>query len=331
MDKILDYLNEYSKLIGEGEFSYPVVISTLSTILIVMIIRYIVWYRNKKDNNKDKLPKLRTELLSLLSIEYIVDITISFILISLFRSTYLVWNYIVSPAIGIGAGVIIEYKFFRSLFDFNLIFLQKSKSKSSKKESSDDNNTVNNNIIITTGETSHQEEDTHDGNDKLEAMSKKIKGQTTKESSTLDLSVEERVDRIEGRIDDISTGLTTTMDIVHDISEGLAGFREYLERIEKNISSINTRVTDIQYSAEENKAVEARVRLLRFNIDLIVAKRQNTTLPKDLFEQTIIDIDHYHNYCNLHPDFKNTITESAAAHITAEYQKCMDSDGFLRY
>ena len=121
------------------------------------------------------------------------------------------------------------------------------------------------------------------------------------------------------------------MDIVHDISEGLAGFREYLERIEKNISAINTRVTDIQYSAEENKAVEARVRLLRFNIDLIVAKRQNTTLPKDLFEQTIIDIDHYHNYCNLHPDFKNTITEAAAAHITAEYQKCMESDGFLRY
>ena len=96
------------------------------------------------------------------------------------------------------------------------------------------------------------------------------------------------------------------------------------EVIEK-VDALEEDVKEIRYIIGENEAINSRVRILRFN-DEILRKHKHS---KDHFDQVLAEIDRYEHYCSTHPDFKNNMTVIATDNIKACYKKCLENHEFL--
>ena len=96
--------------------------------------------------------------------------------------------------------------------------------------------------------------------------------------------------------------------------------------IKKDIVSIKDEIINIKNEANERDAISSRVRILRFNDELL----QNVDHTKDYFDQILSDIDRYEKYCNEHPHFKNNMTLLAVENIKKCYQNCLAKHKFLQ-
>ncbi len=82
---------------------------------------------------------------------------------------------------------------------------------------------------------------------------------------------------------------------------------------------------DIICTLDERYAISSRVRILSFNDELLL----NVKHSKGYFDQILMDIDTYEEYCLKHPDFKNSITVSAVENIKDHYENCIKNNNFL--
>ena len=89
-------------------------------------------------------------------------------------------------------------------------------------------------------------------------------------------------------------------------------------RLRDEVQSIRTEMT-------EQSIISCRVRILRFGDEILHGNRHT----HDHFKQTLADIDMYENYCNTHPNFKNSITTLTVTRIREVYQKCQRENDFI--
>ena len=307
LDTLFNNLEHYSELIGQGKFTPVVVWWILGVTLLTMIIRAVVWMKS----NDTKISQY--QILSIAAVEYLFDIAVSFILVALMKSSEPVMNYIVGPSIGIIFGLLSEF-YLMSRYGSKLV-----EKESDEKSSTVTNITINNNM--------------EDADDMMPAKHRKpifdnIIHQAIHDSTSTDGHCE--TGPLEDSVRELASGLAATVQVVQDVAEQLSEMKQAVSNIQDQVNHVTASVDNIHHEIEENTAIECRVRILRFNIDLVMAKRSNESLPKDLFEQTIIDIDKYDNYCSKHPEFKNKITVAAEKHILSEYDKGIEN-GFLVY
>ena len=95
--------------------------------------------------------------------------------------------------------------------------------------------------------------------------------------------------------------------------------------IYKRLDKIETDVKDIKSTSAERDAINSRVRILRFNDELM----NDINHSKDYFDQILNDIDMYEKYCEDHPKFKNNVTLFAISNIKDCYKNCMAKHKFL--
>lgn len=95
--------------------------------------------------------------------------------------------------------------------------------------------------------------------------------------------------------------------------------------IYKRLEKIESDVKEIKHSSAERDAINARVRILRFNDELM----NNIDHSKDYFDQILNDMDMYEKYCEDHPKFKNNVTLFAINNIKETYKACMAKHKFL--
>lgn len=307
LDTLFNNLEHYSELIGQGKFTPVVVWWILGVTLLTMIIRAVVWMKS----NDTKISQY--QILSIAAVEYLFDIAVSFILVALMKSSEPVMNYIVGPSIGIIFGLLSEF-YLMSRYGNKLVEKQPD-----EKSSTVTNITINNNM--------------EDADDMTPAKYRKpifdnIIHQAIHDSTSNGRQHE--TGPLEDSVRELASGLAATVQVVQDVAEQLSEMKQTVSNIQDQVNHVTASVDNIHNEIEENTAIECRVRILRFNIDLVMAKRNNESLPKDLFEQTIIDIDKYDNYCSKHPEFKNKITVAAEKHILSEYDKGIEN-GFLVY
>lgn len=307
LDTIFNNLEHYSELIGQGKFTPVIVWWILGIILLTMIIRAAVWIKS------DETKLSPYQILSISAAEYLFDIALSFILVALMKSSEPVMNYIVGPSIGIILGLLSEF-YLMSKYGDKLV-----KKQPDEKSSTVTNITINN---------------VEDADDMMPAKYNKpmfddIIHQVLHNSKSYQ-EEESESKPIEESVKELAAGLASTVQVVQDVAVQLSDLKETVSGIEDQVKHVTSAVDSIHNEMEENAAIQCRVRILRFNIDLVMAKRNNESFPKDLFEQTIIDIDKYDDYCRQHPDFKNKITLAAEKHILSEYDKGMEN-GFLVY
>ena len=112
------------------------------------------------------------------------------------------------------------------------------------------------------------------------------------------------------------------------IAGGLFAFIEFLIKrhdskndvtkdILKAVADTNTRLSVLENTVREDKAVQARTRILRFNDELYNGLHHS----REYFEQLLDDIEAYDKYCSVHPEFANGRTKAAAKFIGQEYER----------
>lgn len=78
---------------------------------------------------------------------------------------------------------------------------------------------------------------------------------------------------------------------------------------------------------EDDKARQARLRILRFNDELC----ENRLHSESYFEDILDDIDMYEAYCDKHPAFKNNRGHVAMQHVKDNYEKLKYKGEFLTH
>ncbi len=130
--------------------------------------------------------------------------------------------------------------------------------------------------------------------------------------------------------------LITTIILTVIGSNALWGFFQFIlqrhdtkndkfKKIFDAIDEIKEKITKMDAESQEDKAVTARVRILRFMDELLEGRRHT----KDSYEQCNSDITFYLNYCKENPDFKNHQTEATIEFITKNYQERLEKNDFL--
>ena len=86
--------------------------------------------------------------------------------------------------------------------------------------------------------------------------------------------------------------------ITKDLSEKIDGMNDKIDennkRVQRQIDSIESKIDKIDYAIDENKAVEARNRILRFGDEVSHGKNHS----RDHFQQVLFDITNYNKGIN---------------------------------
>ncbi len=93
----------------------------------------------------------------------------------------------------------------------------------------------------------------------------------------------------------------------------------------KKMEKIESDVADVKKEVAESSAVTSRYRILRFDDEIL----HDVKHTKEHFDQILLDIDVYENFCKEHPDFKNNLAIMAIKHIKEIYAKCGRENSFL--
>ena len=93
---------------------------------------------------------------------------------------------------------------------------------------------------------------------------------------------------------------------------------EKVDRLEKNIENLRV-------ECEEREATKCRARILRFGDEIL----HNVRHSKEHFDQILLDITAYEQYCNTHPNFKNNVAIATINRINREYDECANNNCFL--
>ena len=91
------------------------------------------------------------------------------------------------------------------------------------------------------------------------------------------------------------------------------------------VDGISKKVDALENKLLENRAQNARSRILRFGDEIRLKQKHS----KDMFDSILLDIDIYEKYCNKHSEFSNNITLSTITIIKDTYQECLINNNFL--
>ena len=132
---------------------------------------------------------------------------------------------------------------------------------------------------------------------------------------------EKKLDSITSSLEDIDIALSNQ-------SISMSNINKTLEEHGRKIDALNEQIKEQDSKIEESKVISARVRILRFGDEIL----HHTKHTKEHFEQLLIDIDVYEQYCKSHPNFYNNITKSNISLIKDTYNNCLKGENqFLPY
>lgn len=97
--------------------------------------------------------------------------------------------------------------------------------------------------------------------------------------------------------------------------------------VREDVDSLRTDLESHEEAAGEEKARNARQRILRFSDEVLLNQKHS----KEHFEEVLEDIDAYETYCNTHPKYENSKAVFAIATIKRVYETCMKEKDFLGY
>lgn len=120
-------------------------------------------------------------------------------------------------------------------------------------------------------------------------------------------------------------GTTITKDISDQIKEMNKKIDDNNNAMKDHLNAVEKKVDKIDYQFHENNAVEARARILRFGDEVSHGKNHS----RDHFQQVLLDITNYNQYCADHKEFKNDMTKITAERIKEDYMIKDRDNSFL--
>lgn len=86
-----------------------------------------------------------------------------------------------------------------------------------------------------------------------------------------------------------------------------------------------SRVENLSAELGRQQAKNCRANIIRFGDELL----HNTLHSKEAFDQVLLDIDEYEQYCEAHPEFPNGVAVLTAKRIKQVYAECLERHSFL--
>lgn len=99
------------------------------------------------------------------------------------------------------------------------------------------------------------------------------------------------------------------------------------EETQKQIADVRTTLGAHIKEDEDDKARNARYRILRFYDEVCEGRRHS----ESHFEDILDDIDRYEQYCQAHPDYKNSRGHVAMKNIKLTYERLKAEGKFLSH
>ena len=96
---------------------------------------------------------------------------------------------------------------------------------------------------------------------------------------------------------------------------------EVLEKVETLTRDVKRNKDD----DDEQWASLSRTHILRFGDEIL----HGVSHSKEHFNQVLLDISKYEQYCESHPQYINNIATATIQQIKKTYQKCLDENNFL--
>ena len=94
-----------------------------------------------------------------------------------------------------------------------------------------------------------------------------------------------------------------------------------IDKVEK----LSNDVKALRTECEERDATACRTRILRFGDEILHDVRHS----KEHFDQILLDITYYENYCGTHPHFRKNVAVATIKRINHVYARCMRDNDFL--
>ena len=108
------------------------------------------------------------------------------------------------------------------------------------------------------------------------------------------------------------------------VGDGLRAWRERRKGV-VTTNQILDAVKSLRADFDEEKAIQARVRIVKFNDEILTDQRHS----KESFDQVLSDIDTYDRYCAEHPKFVNSKTKLSSENIRNTFRDCETRHTFL--
>lgn len=100
---------------------------------------------------------------------------------------------------------------------------------------------------------------------------------------------------------------------------------EALKELKSGLADVKSDIGNLRDEMQERAAKDCRVRILRFGDEVLHEIKHS----KEHFNQILLDITEYEQYCDTHKDFKNNMTVMTTARIKEVYGQCLKDDSFL--
>lgn len=103
---------------------------------------------------------------------------------------------------------------------------------------------------------------------------------------------------------------------------------EVLERVhslDEKIITVDSRVDALAEREDRKSATLCRARILRFGDEIL----HGVSHSKEHYEQILLDMTEYSQYCDSHPEFANHVTKHTEKVIEDTYQHLLETNGFL--
>ena len=109
-------------------------------------------------------------------------------------------------------------------------------------------------------------------------------------------------------------GKVLNMDLAYEI-------KEHGQKVDK----LSGKIDDIENQISEDKAMTARYRIIRFDDEI----RHGVLHTKEHYDQIIVDIDTYEEFCKKNPWFRNNQAHLAISNIKHKYEEHNVDNSFL--
>ena len=95
----------------------------------------------------------------------------------------------------------------------------------------------------------------------------------------------------------------------------------------EDVDKIAREVDIIKKRFDEDRATNARIRILQFSDEI---RHPVLTRSKESYDQILQDIDDYEEYCDKSPGYKNSKAVAAIGFIRDKYNEHLKDDSFLK-
>lgn len=96
---------------------------------------------------------------------------------------------------------------------------------------------------------------------------------------------------------------------------------EIIDRVDK----LDRDLSALRAESKEREATTCRSRILLFGDEIL----HGVYHSKEHFDQTLLDIKFYEDYCDTHKEFRNNIAVATIERIKQVYTECMRENSFL--